>query len=1055
MIGPVAFLAPWLLLGFAALPVLWWLLRAVPPAPGRKAFPGVRLLLGLKDPEKMPERTPWWLLLLRMTALAAAILAFAGPVLNPRPESSGAPLLVLVDGGWGDAPHWAGRMDRAAGALAEAARDGRRAAVVTMTTPPVPGEALPWRAAPEWSERLAGLSPRPWAPDRAAWAAWLADRDEPFETLWLSDGIGHGGEEALARALLAHGPVTLAGPPATALALTPPALRDGALTVEALRADAGAARPVAVVALGPDPTASSGRSAPEPRPSPAGEKSVTLALDMPMELRNRVGRIQLAAGKSAASVVLADDTVRRRKVGLMSGRPEGEAQDLVDPLHYLRSALQPFAEVIEAPLPEMLNAAPDVLVLADVGTLGDAEHALLVPWVEKGGLLIRFAGPRLAQSGAGQLEDDPLLPVRLRAGGRSIGGAMSWGAPRRLKPFPDNGPFAGLARARDVDISSQVMAQPDPDLPDRVMATLEDGRPRHRPPARRRPRRALPRHRQRRLVEPAALRPLRADARAPDPERRRPLDRRRDPRRLGVDAAAGALRLRRARAAEPRRRRPRRAARRGAALARDPARHLRAAATAASRSTSCAPATASRRCRRSPTASSVETLDRPEEVRLGPWLVALALVLLAIDVVATLVVSGRLGRRFRAPPPPARRRSSSPPRSPCRSPAGRRTGTGPDADFIYAANETVLAYVETGNPRVDAVSAAGLAGLSRVLFDRTAIEPADPVAVDIETHDLSLYPFLYWPVTDSQVPPSDAAVARLNDYLRFGGMILFDTQDADLGGSMGGTTPNGRALQRIAARLDVPPLEPIPSDHVLTRTFYLLQDFPGRWTSGPLWVEASPEAEDGRGHALPQPQRRGDARRHRLERLGLGLGDAGERPADVPGRPRHRRRAPARDGAAVRDQPHHVCHDRQLQIRSGARARPPRPAGAVGHGRRRLRSAPAAAGDRRPRRGRAPRRRRGAVARADRLVAARARRARAPRRARRAVAAPRGPDAGAEHRHRRRRRQRLQPHRRPRPPARRRRSTGSRPGSTASARAAGSRSAPSTSPTAARTGPSS
>ena len=100
-----------------------------------------------------------------------------------------------------------------------------------------------------------------------------------------------------------------------------------------------------------------------------------------------------------------------------------------------------------------------------------------MPWVEEGGLLVRFAGPRLAASGAGQLEEDPLLPVRLRAGGRSIGGAMSWGAPRRLKPFPEDGPFAGLPVPLDVDITSQVMAQPDPDLPDRVLATLEDGTP--------------------------------------------------------------------------------------------------------------------------------------------------------------------------------------------------------------------------------------------------------------------------------------------------------------------------------------------------------------------------------------------------------------------------------------------------------------------------------------------------------------------------------------------------------------------------------------------------
>ena len=147
--------------------------------------------------------------------------------------------------------------------------------------------------------------------------------------------------------------------------------------------------------------------------------------------------MQLSDGRSAAGVVLADDTLRRRKVGLMSGRAGDEAQELIDPLHYLRKALEPFAEVIEAPLAEMLNAAPDVLILADVGSLGEAERAALVPWIEKGGLLVRFAGPRLAQSGAGQLEEDPLLPVRLRAGGRSIGGAMSWGAPRRLKPFPE------------------------------------------------------------------------------------------------------------------------------------------------------------------------------------------------------------------------------------------------------------------------------------------------------------------------------------------------------------------------------------------------------------------------------------------------------------------------------------------------------------------------------------------------------------------------------------------------------------------------------------------
>ncbi|NND21900.1 MAG: LytTR family transcriptional regulator, partial [Silicimonas sp.] len=95
-IGPIGFTAPWLLLGLVALPILWLLLRAVPPAPIRRRFPGVALLLGLEDDETQTDRTPWWLLLLRMAAIAAAIIGFAGPVLNPQPENAGeGPLLVL------------------------------------------------------------------------------------------------------------------------------------------------------------------------------------------------------------------------------------------------------------------------------------------------------------------------------------------------------------------------------------------------------------------------------------------------------------------------------------------------------------------------------------------------------------------------------------------------------------------------------------------------------------------------------------------------------------------------------------------------------------------------------------------------------------------------------------------------------------------------------------------------------------------------------------------------------------------------------------------------
>ena len=538
---------------------------------------------------------------------------------------------------------------------------------------------------------------------------------------------------------------------------------------------------------------------------------------------------------------MADDSVRRRKVALMAGHARGEAQDLIDPLHYLRKALEPFAETIEAPLPEMLNAAPDMLVMADVGGLGDAERVALTEWIEKGGVLVRFAGPRLAQSGAGQLEEDPLLPVRLRAGGRSVGGAMSWGAPRRLQPFAEESAFAGLEVPGDVDISAQVMAQPDPDLPGRVMATLEDGTP---------------------LVTGRAMgdgRVVLFHVTANAEWSSLPLSglfvsmlERLTQSAGGVAAGEEALE--------------------GAVwtpvqvldgfgAAQTPILVAGVAGEdlAVARASAVTPpgiyASGDRRAALNvmraedrlepmgalPDGVVVEALERAEETRLGPWLIALALILLALDVLATLVVSGRLrngGRPARAAAAAAGLALAF-----LMVGAGGADAQTDDAAAIYAANETVLAYVETGSPRVDAVSRAGLLGLSRALFDRTAIEPAEPVAVDPEEDDLALYPFLYWPVTEAQGPLSDEAYANLNTFLRNGGMILFDTKDADLGQTIGGTTPNARALQRIALRLDVPALEVLPEDHVLTRTFYLLQEYPGRWTGGPVWVEAAPEAE--------------------------------------------------------------------------------------------------------------------------------------------------------------------------------------------------------------------
>jgi len=829
MLGPIGFAAPWLLLALAALPILWIILRAVPPAPIRRRFPGVALLLGLTDDDTVTDRTPWWLLLLRMLAVAAVIVGLAGPVLNPRADGEAAsrlPLLIVSDASWANARDWNAQVAVMDGLLAEAGRDGRAAAIMELSNP----EAPVFRAAETWRSGLPGLTPAPWAPtpETLEAAAGLLGEDG-FETRWFSDGLVHEGRDALLDALEARGPVTVHESARSVLALRPAQLSDGLVDLTALRAAPGGTREITVSAHGLDPAGIPRVLASLPMTFEENATETTSALSLPPELRARVTRFEIAGETQAGAVTLTDDGLKRREVALIAGREDREGLELLSPLHYLEQALAPTADLLDGALMDVLPANPDVIVLADVATLSGAEQAALLEWAEKGGLLLRFAGPRVAASDVSRSEEAPLMPVRLRAGGRTVGGAMSWGEPKALAPFPDGSPFQGLDIPGDVTVSAQVMAQPDPTLAERVIAQLTDGTPlvtRKRIGAGQvvlfhvtanaewssLPLSGLFVQMLERLAVSSAMAPpdmaelegttwqpvevLDGFGRLDDAGTR--------PGVAGEDllnAPLGPELL--------------------PGLYDGPERRM--ARNVVTDETTLTPMTW-------PARIPVEGLARAPETPLGGWLLAAALVLLTADILASLALSGRLW--------PARAAAVLVLALSLGTPQQAQAQES-DARAIEATSEVVLAHVITGNTDVDDAARAGLRGLGRMLTFRTSIEPDPPISVNLETDELAFYPILYWPITPDQPTPSAEAYVKLNDYLRSGGMIVFDTRDADVAG-FGASSPNGARLQRLAAPLDIPPLEPVPEDHVLTRTFYLLSDFPGRHTGRAVWVEAAP-----------------------------------------------------------------------------------------------------------------------------------------------------------------------------------------------------------------------
>ncbi|MBL8893609.1 MAG: BatA domain-containing protein, partial [Rhizobiales bacterium] len=477
----ISFTTPWALAALALLPVIWWLLRFTPPRPQTLRFPPLRILLQLVSREDQADHTPWWLMALRLLIATLLILAVAHPLFSRdhRTIAGNGPLLLIVDDGWAAAKDWQARQAIISETLVLAERQSRPVAFTT-TSPSLRDEDIVPVSPQVARDAAAALEPKAFDPDRTGLLKRLETafgQADAVQVLWLSDGLDYGSAQPFATGLtgLAKGragvEVIVPDEATIPAALVPPVIEGNRIKVKALRPARANGEELTVEAL-----ASNGRSLADARIAFRPGAGVGEAqIELPLELRNEAQRIVLRDERAASAVYLLDDRWRRKTVGLVAGSSIELAQPLLSPLYYVSRALEPYAEIYEPQtdpeLAERLKAGLSMLVLADVGVLPSERRNLIEQWVNGGGVLLRFAGPRLA---GGQ---DDLIPVTMREGDRSLGSALSWEEPQPLQPFPDQSPFAGLSIDPQVKVARQVLAEPDADLPSKVWASLADGTP--------------------------------------------------------------------------------------------------------------------------------------------------------------------------------------------------------------------------------------------------------------------------------------------------------------------------------------------------------------------------------------------------------------------------------------------------------------------------------------------------------------------------------------------------------------------------------------------------
>ena len=822
LLNNLIFLNPWLLTALATLPALWFLLRIMPPAPKRLFLPSAAFLEGLLPREKTPSHTPWWILLMRILAVLLVILAFAGPVIHPSSALPGnGAIRILINNDWASAHLWDEQVQTAQDILAQAAREEREVYVVT-TAPTYENNGKPAGFGPmsaaEASAVMGGLSPLPWEANYQSTNAIIGDQADAY-TYWLSHGITRRGAKGLAETLNTKGGFQLYKPRPEDLAVSlsisqkntdafalnvPDALPNGiSLTLQALN-EAGSVIGLQTLTKGGD--------------TPLD----VIELDMPETLLRDVQMLRIAERRSAGATYIASDRFAKKAVGIVTPDTEANEKPFIEAGYYLTRALEPYADITTGPMEDLLSDTLSMIILPDTGAIPAGLLNRLENWVEKGGLLLRFAGPNMTEA------QNFLLPVPLRQGKRALDGALTWDTPPKLAPFPENSPFYGIDVHDDVVIRQQLLAEPVEDLSEKTWARLDDGTP---------------------LVTARPLdngllvmvhtsassqwsdlplsgvfvkilnRLVKLAGSAPD----------------SLQTANGAL--------SPL------WVFDGFGRINDPPAHLRnidagalddidigfehppglygrgAVQTALNLGAHIEPLQA---ISHDFTGTQPLTYGQTHEQNLAPYLLVLAMTLLLLDWLVMLVLSSAFSFRLKRASVAMILLGLLAVSSIARA----DTAT----DMRYASG-LYLAYIKNADPSINATSQQGMEKLVEALNRRTSAEPDGVAALDPETDSLAFFPLIYWPVSTNDASLSETALLNIQSYLDHGGTVLFDTRGADMRSGI---------FQKIAGGLDIPALQPAPEDHVLGRTFYLLDSYPGLYSGETLWVEStSASGRDG------------------------------------------------------------------------------------------------------------------------------------------------------------------------------------------------------------------
>jgi hypothetical protein len=822
---------PLALWGLLSIPGIWLLLKIYPPAPKSIFFPTIRFLKDITNEEETAGKTPLWLLIFRIFLVIILVLAFSNPIYNAKPNLlNKGPLLLIIDNGWSSSINWEKRKENLIEYIDRA--EQQKLPIIILPSAPkhnVIENNITLLNSSEAKSKVEGLKPNPWPSDYNLLIQTIDNlpKEKIYNIIWLWDGVDHENNDSsqiFAKKLESIGKLHVLdflNNSSIKIIKSVNTINNNNLTVKIQRNIGSLEENVFIRANGLN-----GKLLNRKELSfKENDRNTETEILIPNELRNDLVSISIENVNNAGATFLLDEKWRKRSVGIYAKKESFRTQPLLSPAYYLDRAINSFHDVEIAQLENLIQKNLSVIILPGIGTIGEELNIKLKEWIKNGGILIRFAGPNLEGS------NTDLLPVKLRSiDSREFGGALSWSKPVSIKDFPINSPLYGLKIDKDVLIKKQVIAEPSADLGKKTWASLEDGTPLitgqqyekgwnvffhitanaewsnlpltatfveilnniiNLSSGEVNLNNSIPLMPYKlidgfgRLVEPSSgALPTNFNKKNLIPSSGHA------PGFYGNELFMQALNL-------------------------------------GNRLNGLSPQTITFQ-----DDTIIEKFASENNINLKSFFLITSLILIFIDYFISLHVRGRINLKKLI-----KISKFIITLSLCQIVYNINTA---EAKNKTSALETHLAYIITQNDEIDSISYLGLSELTRILRERTSLEAATPVGININKDDLSFYPLIYWPIAAKYKILSDKSIKKIQVYMENGGLIVFDTRDQSPNNIISKkVTQEQISLKKILKLLDLPALIKVPESHVIRRSFYLLDKLPGRYTGGNVWVEAT------------------------------------------------------------------------------------------------------------------------------------------------------------------------------------------------------------------------